>query len=60
MDGAALTRRRTAAASALAATYLARSDSATLVMVGTGSLAPHLAAAHAAGAADPRGPRVGP
>jgi len=48
MDGAALTRRRTAAASALAATYLARSDSATLVMVGTGSLAPHLAAAHAA------------
>jgi len=48
MDGAALTRRRTAAASALAATYLARSDSATLVMVGTGSLAPHLVAAHAA------------
>jgi ornithine cyclodeaminase len=48
MDGAALTRRRTAAASALAATYLARADSATLVMVGTGSLAPHLVAAHAA------------
>ena len=48
LDGAALTRRRTAAASALAATYLARPDSATLVMVGTGSLAPHLVAAHAA------------
>jgi ornithine cyclodeaminase len=48
MDGAALTRRRTASASALAATYLARADSATLVMVGTGSLAPHLVAAHAA------------
>ena len=48
MDGAMLTRRRTAAASALAADYLARSDSRTLVMVGTGSLAPHLVAAHAA------------
>jgi alanine dehydrogenase len=48
LDGAALTRRRTAAASALAATYLARRDSSTLVMVGTGSLAPHLVAAHAA------------
>jgi len=48
MDGAALTRRRTAAASALAADYLARRDSATLAMVGTGSLAPHLVAAHAA------------
>lgn len=48
MDGAALTRRRTAAASALAATYLARPDSSTLVMVGTGSLAPHLVGAHAA------------
>jgi len=48
LDGAALTRRRTAAASALAATYLARAGSATLVMIGTGSLAPHLVAAHAA------------
>jgi ornithine cyclodeaminase len=48
MDGAMLTRRRTAAASALAATYLARPDSASLLMVGTGSLAPHLVAAHAA------------
>jgi ornithine cyclodeaminase len=48
MDGAMLTRRRTAAASALAADYLARRDSTMLVMVGTGSLAPHLVAAHAA------------
>jgi alanine dehydrogenase len=48
MDGAMLTRRRTAAASALAADYLARPDSATLLMVGTGSLAPHLVAGHAA------------
>jgi ornithine cyclodeaminase/alanine dehydrogenase-like protein (mu-crystallin family) len=48
MDGTMLTRRRTAAASALAADYLARRDSATLVMVGTGSLAPHLIGAHAA------------
>lgn len=47
-DGAALTRWRTGAASALAATYLARPDSATLLMVGTGSLAPHLVAAHGA------------
>lgn len=48
MEGAMLTRRRTAAASALAADYLARRPSSTLVMIGTGSLAPHLIAAHAA------------
>ena len=48
MDGAVLTRRRTGAASALAADHLARPDSATLAVVGTGSLAPHLIAAHAA------------
>lgn len=48
LDGTMLTRRRTAAASALAADYLARRTSSTLVMVGTGSLAPHLIAAHAA------------
>jgi alanine dehydrogenase len=48
MDGAMLTRRRTAAASALAAGYLARADSSVLLMVGTGSLAPHLIEAHAA------------
>ena len=45
--GRALTVRRTAAASALAARYLARADAAHLVMVGTGALAPALIAAHA-------------
>jgi ornithine cyclodeaminase len=45
--GRALTVRRTAAASALAASYLARPDAAHLVMVGTGALAPALIAAHA-------------
>jgi alanine dehydrogenase len=48
LDGTALTLRRTAAASALAASYLARPDSAVHLMVGTGALAPHLIAAHAA------------
>jgi ornithine cyclodeaminase/alanine dehydrogenase-like protein (mu-crystallin family) len=48
LDGTALTLRRTAAASALAADYLARADSAVHLMVGTGALAPHLVAAHAA------------
>jgi len=46
-DGPALTLRRTAAASALAATYLARLDSERMLMIGTGALAPHLIAAHA-------------
>ena len=47
MDGPALTARRTAAASALAASYLARPDCERLLMVGTGALAPHLIEAHA-------------
>jgi ornithine cyclodeaminase len=47
LDGTALTLRRTAAASALAADYLARRDAAVHLMVGTGALAPHLCAAHA-------------
>ena len=47
LDGSALTLRRTAAASALAAGYLARPDAARLLVVGTGQLAPHLARAHA-------------
>ena len=47
MDGTELTLRRTAAASALASRYLSRSDSSSLLMVGTGRLAPHLIAAHA-------------
>ena len=47
LDGTELTLRRTAAASALAASYLSRGDSKTLLMVGTGQLAPHMVAAHA-------------
>ena len=46
LDGTALTLRRTAAASALAADYLARQDGAVHLIVGTGALAPHLARAH--------------
>jgi ornithine cyclodeaminase len=48
MDGAALTAWRTAAASALAARYLAREDASHLVMIGAGALAPHLVRAHRA------------
>lgn len=48
MDGEELTSRRTAAASALASGYLSRSDSSRLLVVGTGSLAPYMAAAHCA------------
>ena len=47
MDGPALTARRTAATSALAASYLARPDCERLLMVGTGALASHLIEAHA-------------
>lgn len=47
LDGAELTARRTAAASALASKYLSRADAATLLMVGAGKLAPHLIRAHA-------------
>ena len=47
MDGRVLTNRRTAAASALASSYLSRRNSAHLLMVGTGSMAPSLIAAHA-------------
>ena len=48
IDGEALTLRRTAAASLLAAGYLARGESAVLLIVGTGALAPHMARAHCA------------
>lgn len=48
IDGTELTLRRTAAASALASKYLSREDAGCLLMVGTGNLAPHLIAAHAA------------
>ncbi len=48
MDGGEITRRRTAAASALAADYLAAKDASTLTIVGAGALAPHFVMAHAA------------
>ena len=48
IDGRVLTLRRTAAASALAASYLARADASRLLMVGAGALAPYLIDAHAA------------
>ncbi|MBN9670356.1 ornithine cyclodeaminase family protein [Roseibium aggregatum] len=48
VDGGELTARRTAAASALAARYLARSDAKTLLVLSTGRLAPNLVAAHMA------------
>jgi ornithine cyclodeaminase len=48
LDGTIVTRLRTAAASALASTFLSRADSTHLVIIGTGALAPHMAAAHAA------------
>src|SRR5690554_716149 len=48
LDGSELTRRRTAAASALAARELAREDAETLLVVGTGKLAPMVIEAHAA------------
>jgi ornithine cyclodeaminase len=48
LDGEALTVRRTAATSALAARVLARADATTLLMVGTGRLAPWMVRAHVA------------
>jgi ornithine cyclodeaminase len=48
IDGNELTARRTVAASALAASYLAREDAATLLVVGTGRLAHLMPEAHAA------------
>jgi len=47
MDGGLLTRWRTAAASALAARYLAREDAAQHLIIGAGALAPFFAKAHA-------------
>ncbi|HEY5755873.1 MAG TPA: ornithine cyclodeaminase family protein [Steroidobacter sp.] len=47
LDGATLTRRRTAAASVLAATYLARPDSRRLLLLGTGAMIPALIEAYA-------------
>jgi len=47
-DGGTLTNRRTAAASALAASYLAKQNARHLLVVGTGAVARCLAAAHCA------------
>ncbi|KAL3650523.1 hypothetical protein CASFOL_006926 [Castilleja foliolosa] len=46
IDATELTLYRTACVSALASNYLSREDSKTLVMIGAGSLAPHLIKAH--------------
>ncbi len=48
LDGAEVTARRTAAASALAADALARPDAAELLVVGAGRIAANLAEAHCA------------
>lgn len=45
-DAKSLTASRTACASALASTYLSRENSTTLLMIGSGALAPHLIKAH--------------
>jgi ornithine cyclodeaminase len=48
MDGARMTVWRTAAASALASTYLSRPESSTLTMIGAGALSPFMIRAHMA------------
>ena len=48
LDGQALTAKRTAAASALASVFLSKKESRSLLMTGTGALAPNLIRAHAA------------
>jgi alanine dehydrogenase len=47
LDGTMLTKRRTACASGFASRCLSRPDSASLLMIGTGALAPHLIRVHA-------------
>jgi alanine dehydrogenase len=47
LDGTIVTKLRTGATSALASSYLSRSDSTHLVIIGTGALAPYMAMAHA-------------
>ena len=48
IDGTTLTLRKTAGDSATGASFLARRDADTLLMVGAGAMAPHLVMAHAA------------
>src|SRR5262249_57841352 len=59
IDGEALTKRRTAAASALASIYLSRPNSRRLLVVGAGGLAPYMAAARRRGPPTREGPRWG-
>lgn len=47
MDGKAITAKRTAAASALASSYLSKKDSSSLLIIGTGVLSVELIKAHA-------------
>ena len=48
LDGTVVTHLRTGAASALASKYLSRKDSANLVIMGTGAMAPMMAMSHCA------------
>jgi ornithine cyclodeaminase len=48
IDGQRLTQWRTACASALAASYLARKEASRLLVIGAGALSPFLAKAHSA------------
>ncbi len=47
LEAKSLTAKRTAAASALASSFLSREDSSTLLMIGTGALSVNLIKAHA-------------
>ncbi|WP_108061758.1 bifunctional Delta(1)-pyrroline-2-carboxylate/Delta(1)-piperideine-2-carboxylate reductase [Poseidonibacter lekithochrous] len=47
IEGKTLTAKRTAAASALASSYLSRKDSTSMLMIGTGALSSELIRAHA-------------
>lgn len=47
IEAKSLTTRRTAAASALASSFLSHPEATSLLMIGTGALAPHLIRAHA-------------
>lgn len=47
LDGTVLTKRRTACASGLASRYLSQPEAGSLLMIGTGALAPHLVRVHA-------------
>lgn len=48
LDGTIITHLRTGATSALASRYLSRADSRSLLLIGTGALAPYMALAHCA------------